>query len=388
MTSLPGVFAGGDIVRGASLVVWGVRDGRDAAAGIHAWLAAGGVAERPTWPWPREARDDEHVSTRDRACRRWRADAAHLAEHGLYDPADERDACGVGCVVAIDGQPRREVVVKGIEALKAVWHRGAVDADGKTGDGAGIHVQIPQDFFQRKIKGAVRTDQRIAVGMVFLPRASFQQQEACRTIVESEVLRFGYAIRGWRQVPVDTSVLGEKAAATRPEIEQIIIGNPKGHDEDQFERDLYLIRRRIEKQALAENITDFYICSLSCRSVIYKGLFLAESLALVLPRPAGRALRLELRAVPPALLDQHHAVLEAGAAVPRPRPQWRDQHAARQRQLDEEPRDADGRRGVRRRTTRTSSRSSSPAAPTAPPSTRSARPWSAPAASCRWSRPC
>ena len=214
---------------------------------------------------------------------RWHADAEHLARHGLYDPADERDACGVGCVVAIDGQPRREVVVKGIEALKAVWHRGAVDADGKTGDGAGIHVQIPQDFFQRKIKGAVRTDQRIAVGMVFLPRASFQQQEACRTIVESEVLGFGYAIRGWRQVPVDTSVLGEKAAATRPEIEQIIIGNPKAVDEEQFERDLYLIRRRIEKQALAENITEFYICSLSCRSVIYKGLFLAESLAAFYP---------------------------------------------------------------------------------------------------------
>ena len=119
--------------------------------------------------------------------------------------------------------------------------------------------------------------------MVFLPRTSFQQQEACRTIVESEVLGFGYAIRGWRQVPVDTSVLGEKAAATRPEIEQIIIGNPKGVDEEQFERDLYLIRRRIEKQALAENITDFYICSLSCRSVIYKGLFLAESLAAFYP---------------------------------------------------------------------------------------------------------
>ena len=214
---------------------------------------------------------------------RWRADAAHLAEHGLYDPADERDACGVGCVVAIDGRPRREVVVKGIEALKAVWHRGAVDADGKTGDGAGLHVQIPQDFFQRKIKGAVRTDQRIAVGMVFLPRSSFQQQEACRSIVESEVLRFGYGIRGWRQVPVDISVLGEKAAATRPEIEQIIIGNPKGHDEDRFELDLYLIRRRIERQALAENIVDFYICSLSCRSVIYKGLFLAESLASFYP---------------------------------------------------------------------------------------------------------
>ena len=213
----------------------------------------------------------------------WRRQAAELAERGLYDPASERDACGVGCVVAIDGRPRREVVVKGIEALKAVWHRGAVDADGKTGDGAGIHVQIPQDFFQRKIKGVGRTDQRIAVGMVFLPRASYTQQEACRTIVESEVLGFGYAIRGWRQVPVDTSVLGEKAAATRPEIEQIVIANPRGRDDERFERDLYIIRRRIERQALAENITDLYICSLSCRSIIYKGLFLAEALASFYP---------------------------------------------------------------------------------------------------------
>ncbi|HEX6013756.1 MAG TPA: glutamate synthase central domain-containing protein, partial [Geminicoccaceae bacterium] len=213
----------------------------------------------------------------------WERQARHLAENGLYDPAQEHDACGVGCVVAIDGQARREVVLKGIEALKAVWHRGAVDADGKTGDGAGIHVQIPQDFFQRKIKGVGRTDQRLAVGMVFLPRASFQQQEACRTIVESEVLRLGYAIRGWRQVPVDTSVLGEKAAATRPEIEQIVVGNPRSVDDDRFERDLYLIRRRIEKQALADNITDFYICSLSCRSIIYKGLFLAEALAAFYP---------------------------------------------------------------------------------------------------------
>ncbi|MEK0082065.1 glutamate synthase large subunit [Benzoatithermus flavus] len=209
----------------------------------------------------------------------WQEQAAHLAEHGMYDPSLEHDACGVGCVVAIDGKPRREVVVKGIEALKAVWHRGAVDADGKTGDGAGIHIQIPQDFFREQIKGVVEAEHRIAVGMVFLPRASYAQQEACRTLVESEILSFGYTIRGWRQVPVDTSVLGEKAAATRPEIEQIIIGNKKGVDEETFERDLYIIRRRIEKQALAENITDFYICSLSCRSIIYKGLFLAQALA-------------------------------------------------------------------------------------------------------------
>src|SRR6266478_8618789 len=81
----------------------------------------------------------------------WRANARHLAAAGLYDPADEHDSCGVGLVAALDGRPRREVVAAGIAALKAVWHRGAVDADGKTGDGAGIHVQIPQDFFREHI---------------------------------------------------------------------------------------------------------------------------------------------------------------------------------------------------------------------------------------------
>jgi glutamate synthase (NADPH/NADH) large chain len=213
----------------------------------------------------------------------YEANLRRLAAAGADDLDLGRDACGVGCVVAIDGKPRREVVVKGIEALKAVWHRGAVDADGKTGDGAGIHVEIPQDFFREQIKGALDTDTRIAVGMVFLPRNSFAQQEVCRTLVESEILRFGYEIRGWRQVPVDNAVMGEKAAATRPEIEQIIVGNPKGWDDDRFERDLYLIRRRTERQALAENITDFYVCSLSCRSIIYKGLFLAEQLAVFYP---------------------------------------------------------------------------------------------------------
>ncbi|MEO0717843.1 MAG: glutamate synthase large subunit, partial [Pseudomonadota bacterium] len=205
---------------------------------------------------------------------------------GMYDPADERSSCGVGFVAAIDGQPRREVVAKGIDALKAVWHRGAVDADGKTGDGAGIHVQIPQAFFRDHIErtGHTLLDNRLAVGMVFLPRTDFNAQETCRSIVETEVLRLGYSIYGWRQVPVDISVLGEKANATRPEIEQIMIANTRLVDgepvgDETFERDLYLIRRRIEKEVAAAQVTGFYVCSLSCRSVIYKGMMLAEQVA-------------------------------------------------------------------------------------------------------------
>ncbi len=215
----------------------------------------------------------------------WRANAERLHDAGLYDPADEHDSCGVGFVAAIDGKPRRSVVEAGIDALKAVWHRGAVSADGKTGDGAGIHVQIPQDFFKRHIArtGHEPREGPLAVGMVFLPKTDLAAQETCRAIVESEILRFGYNIYGWRQVPVDPSVIGETANATRPEVEQIMIDNRKGGRDEKFERDLFIIRRRIEKAVLEAHIGDFYICSLSCNSLIYKGMFLAEQLTAFYP---------------------------------------------------------------------------------------------------------
>ncbi len=215
----------------------------------------------------------------------WRREMDHLKANGLYDPADEHDACGVGMIVAIDGKPRRDVVLKGIEALKSVWHRGAVDADGKTGDGAGIHVQIPHAFFEDFIRkgGQEINNQKFAVGQVFLPRTDLGKQERCRVIVEREILNYGYTIYGWRQVPVNIGIIGEKANASRPEIEQIMICNNRGVSEEQFETDLYVIRRHIEKAAAGEGIGELYICSLSCRSVIYKGMFLAEQLTAFYP---------------------------------------------------------------------------------------------------------
>ncbi|HJT08530.1 MAG TPA: glutamate synthase large subunit, partial [Stellaceae bacterium] len=204
---------------------------------------------------------------------------------GLYDPAEEHDACGVGFVATLDGTPRRDVVEAGINALKAVWHRGAVDADGKTGDGAGIHVEIPQDFFREHVRhtGHEPGAGRLAVGMVFLPRTDLDGQERCRSIVEAEILNFGYAIYGWRQVPINIDVIGEKANATRPEIEQIMVANTRGVEVERFELDLYIIRRRIEKRVIADQVKDFYLCSLSCRSIIYKGMFLAEQLTSFYP---------------------------------------------------------------------------------------------------------
>jgi glutamate synthase (NADPH/NADH) large chain len=214
---------------------------------------------------------------------------AYLANQATLEAAGidttPHDACGVGLVAALDGKPRRSVVVAGIEALKAVYHRGAVDADGKTGDGAGIHVEIPQDFFKDHIRhqGHEPVPGRLAIGQCFLPKTDLSAQERCRSIVETEILKFGYTIYGWRQVPVNVAVIGEKANATRPEIEQIMVANAKGVDEQAFETDLYIIRRRIEKQVLADHIADFYICTLSCRSVIYKGMFLAEQLSVFYP---------------------------------------------------------------------------------------------------------
>jgi glutamate synthase (NADPH/NADH) large chain len=215
----------------------------------------------------------------------WQANAAHLAKNGLYDPADEHGSCGVGLIVAVDGKPRREVVKLAIDALKAVWHRGAVDADGKTGDGAGLHVQIPQTFFREHVlsSGFEPGPGKMAVGMTFLPRVDLAAQERCRVLVEREILREGYKVYGWRQVPVRTEVIGEKASLTRPEIEQILIGNPRGVPSTQFELDLFVIRRRIERAAQEEAIKEFYFCSLSCRSIIYKGMFVAEQLSAFYP---------------------------------------------------------------------------------------------------------
>jgi glutamate synthase (NADPH/NADH) large chain len=208
----------------------------------------------------------------------WHQNAAIL-QH-TYNANQEHDACGVGLIASLDGVARRSVVAHAIEALRAVWHRGAVDADGKTGDGAGIHIEIPQDFFADAIErgGERAQDGRIAVGMVFLPKTDFGAQERCRQIVETEILGLGYRIYGWRQVPINVAVIGEKANATRPEIEQIMVRNTPNSDAATFERDLYVIRRRIEKAAIAAQIPELYICSLSCRSIIYKGMFLAEHL--------------------------------------------------------------------------------------------------------------
>ena len=205
-----------------------------------------------------------------------------LEDNHVYSKSMEHDACGVGLIASTEGKKSRKVVEYGINALKAVFHRGAVDADGKTGDGAGIHLEIPSDFFAEKIEitGHKHDGTEICVGMIFLPRNNYEAQENARTLVESELTKSNFSIYGWRQVPVNTKVLGDKANFTRPEITQVLFkNNDKNLKGKELERKLYESRRKIEKESTKNSLEGFYICSLSSKSIIYKGMFLAESIS-------------------------------------------------------------------------------------------------------------
>ena len=205
-----------------------------------------------------------------------------LTENYSYNQSMEHDACGVGMVATTDGKKSRKIVEYGIKALKAIWHRGAVDADGKSGDGAGIQIEIAREFFKEKIsKTGHSADEtkRICVGMVFLPRTEYAEQEKCREIIESVLLEENYSIYGWRQVPINSSVLGKTAELNRPEIAQIMFKHNENLNTNDLERNLFETRKKIEKQARENQLKNFYICSFSSRSIVYKGMFLAEMLA-------------------------------------------------------------------------------------------------------------
>ncbi len=171
-----------------------------------------------------------------------------LEKNYSYFPSLEHDACGVGLITSLDGQKKREVVEYGIESLKAVWHRGAVDADGKSGDGAGLCVEIPKDFFLEKIKDTGhehKGEENVCVGMIFLPRTDYVNQEKSKTIVEQVLLENDFYIYGWRQVPVNPKVLGKTADLNRPEITQVIFKNNKIMERNDLERLLFASRKKI-----------------------------------------------------------------------------------------------------------------------------------------------
>jgi glutamate synthase (NADPH/NADH) large chain len=205
-------------------------------------------------------------------------------EQGLYDPRNEHDACGIGFVVNIKGEQSHEIILKGLQILINLAHRGACGCDPETGDGAGILIQIPHKFFAREcgtLGFTLPPAGEYGVGMVFLP-----VEPSNRLVVEGILERIareeGLAVLGWRDTPVNADAIGRIARASQPYIEQIFIRGAAPMTEDELERKLYVVRRRAELEIAASDLADksfFYIPSLSARTIIYKGLLLAPQIA-------------------------------------------------------------------------------------------------------------
>lgn len=184
---------------------------------------------------------------------------------GLYDPGNEKDSCGVGLAVNIDGSKDHRIVEYGLQILENMEHRGAENADGKTGDGAGITVQIPHDFI-KSLNIPVPEVGRYGAGIVFLPKDE-SRADACMKVLREECDRYALHIIAERPVPVDHSIPGPLALETEPKMIQVFV---TGYDSpDVLERKLYCVRMRTENRV---NEDDFYICSLSSRCIVYKGM--------------------------------------------------------------------------------------------------------------------
>ena len=203
---------------------------------------------------------------------------------GLYDPAHEHDACGIGFVASIGGHKSHDIIRKGIQVLLNLAHRGACGCDPETGDGAGVLIQIPHKFFAReceKLGFSLPKPGTYGVGMTFLPVEKHQRLQ-CEGILERIVREEGLTLLGWRDTPVYASAIGRVARASQPYIQQIFVRCAPGMDEDAFERKLYVVRKRAENEIRESGIEDaemFYIPSLSCRTIVYKGLLLAPQIA-------------------------------------------------------------------------------------------------------------
>jgi glutamate synthase (NADPH) large chain len=203
---------------------------------------------------------------------------------GLYDPRNEHDACGVGFVVHIKGQKSHAIVRQGLELLTNLTHRGAVGADPKAGDGAGILIQIPDTFLRAECGFALPVLGDYAVGMVFLPRDAAERQR-CETLLTNFIAQEQAELLGWRDVPVDNADLGESVKLVEPVARQIFIARGAIAAEN-FERKLFVIRKQVENAVREVNLTQghfFYIPSLSSRTLVYKGMLLADQVGTFYP---------------------------------------------------------------------------------------------------------
>ena len=205
---------------------------------------------------------------------------------GLYDPANEHDACGIGFVANIKGEKSHDIIDKGIQILINLTHRGACGCDPETGDGAGLLIQIPHRFFAREAAAlgfTLPAAGEYAVGMVFMP-VERHERLVTEGILERIVREEGLTLLGWRDTPIDGNAIGRVARASQPYIQQVFVGQAPRMSADQFERRLYVVRKRAEAEVAAEteelpNRAMFCIPSLSSRTIVYKGLLLAPQIA-------------------------------------------------------------------------------------------------------------
>jgi glutamate synthase (NADPH/NADH) large chain len=208
---------------------------------------------------------------------------------GLYDPALDKDSCGVGFVANIKGAKSHQIIEDGLQILCNLEHRGAVGADPRMGDGAGILVQIPHKFFAKKASElgfSLPAPGEYAVGQLFMPRDKNWRQ-IIRDIYADIVAREGLTLLGWRDVPTDNSTLGESVKPTEPKHMQVFIGlGDKKKSESDFERRLYILRKSVSNaiyRRRERRVSDYYPVSISCRTVVYKGMFLADQLGTYYP---------------------------------------------------------------------------------------------------------
>jgi glutamate synthase (NADPH) large chain len=203
---------------------------------------------------------------------------------GLYHPSFEHDACGMGFVVNLSGEKSHAIILQGIEILVNLTHRGACGCDPETGDGAGLLIQIPHEFFKRECASLgfqLPEPGRYGVGMMFLP-VDREARLACEGIVERIAIETGLMVLGWRDTPVNANAIGRHARDTQPYIEQVFLGCAEPMPQDELERKLYLVRRRAESEIGASPIREkdfFYSPSMSSRTIVYKGLMLAPQIA-------------------------------------------------------------------------------------------------------------
>lgn len=202
----------------------------------------------------------------------------NLAEHGLYQPDFEHDNCGFGLIAQMDGRASHWLVETAITALGRMTHRGAIGADGKTGDGCGLLLRKPDKFLRHAAKAAgIELHSEFATGIVFLSRDA-DKAAATKQMLNEQCEARGLEVNGWRVVPTDLSACGEEAKRSVPRIEQIFVSSTEEMDSAEFNRHLFVARRRAEI-ALRDDDPDFYVCSLSSDVILYKGLVMPEYLA-------------------------------------------------------------------------------------------------------------